>query len=176
MATPLQPSTPDSSTVRRRRGPRYEAASENHRAGAGLIRDQVSLDEFRSHTKGVSTRLGMPSVEAMRAGTVLSPHALCRRYLMSGRALGLGKEWAVRFALFVSRQADMLWPMEPTATAELERRAMVHEGADDLAELAHHTTRCRPSKRQRRDTLAKEIAADQILLARLDRELEEQAR
>lgn len=130
-------------------------------------------EEFKEHTDGLSNRLPLPSLEAMRAGTVLSPHGLVRRYLFAGRRIGQPKEWAQKFATFVQRTVDSLWPMEATPLRVLEERATIAEHLDDLAEkqlaLQYNATTLRQSIR----TQTHELVCDQLRLARMERELEE---
>lgn len=164
MATPLNHS-PDP-IVSRRHGPRHRISTEVLGEGSDCLR------EFRSHTAGLSNRLPLRSLESMRAGAVMNPHTLARRYLMAARRIGLSREWAQRFLVWLGHTVDSVWPMEATPLPELERRAMSQENADNLAELAYHAAPCRETLQSRRDTLAREIAADQLLLAKYDREIE----
>ena len=155
-------STPSAS--RQRRGPR-------HRIGA-VIPDSATA-EFREHTHGLSNRLPLPSLESMRAGTVVSPQGLVRRYLVAGRQIGMTKEWALRLHVWVGRQIDALWPMEQTELAVLEQRAMALEAADDAAEKCHDLKHDAATLQVRLSTQSAEIAADQLVLAKLQRRLEE---
>lgn len=129
--------------------------------------------EFAGHVHGLSNRLPLNSLGAMLAGQVAHPHGLTRRYLMAAQRIGLPKAWAQRYATWVQRQVDCLWPMEQTPTDVLAMRAMECEARDDLAEKRLDVAPSRENLRARIDALQAEIAADQILLARLDREADQ---
>lgn len=157
---------PSGSSLPRRRGPRYRVSGESPQKGSESYRF------FREVTDGLSNRIPLPSLEGMRAGTVNNPVSLMRRFFVAMRSAGLPKEPAQRVLVWLTHTVDGLWPLEATPLPELERRAMVQECADDQAELAYHNQRCRETLEARRDALLKEIAADQMLLARMNRELE----
>lgn len=165
MSTSAHEST---SNTPRRRGPRNRIAAESPKD------DSAALRELREHTAGLSNRLGLPSLEAMRAGTAWSPQGMIRRYFLAAYRRGLPKSWALRLVEWAHRQADLIWRdrHDQTPLGVLEERAMVKESADDLAELAYHNSRCPERLIARRDALAKEIAADQELLQKYDVEIE----
>jgi hypothetical protein len=150
--------------MRDRRGPQYRRVHE--------IPEEGTV-EFREHTQGLSNRLPMPSVESMRAGITICPQGLVRRYLVAGRTIGLSKEWALRLHVWVGRQIDALWPMEATPLEGLEQRAMAIEAQDDAAEKCHDLKQDAASLQVRLSTQSAEIAADQLVLAKLQRRLEE---
>jgi hypothetical protein len=93
MSAPLKS---NDSSLPRRTTVRYRPSAELLGVPSESIRE-----EFKQHTDGLSNRLPLPSLEAMRAGTVLSPHGLVRRYLFAGRRIGQPKAWAQKFATFV---------------------------------------------------------------------------
>lgn len=160
--------TPESSPIQRvRRGPRYRIGAESPQM------DSVSLHEFREHTKGLSGRLRMPSVEGMRAGTILSPHAHVRRYVIAARQAGLPKEWIQRFGVFVQRTIDSQYPMEATSLTDLQKRAMALEGAGNVAEKCHDLQQDLASAVTAMQTQQAEIAAELLVLAKLQRKVEE---
>jgi hypothetical protein len=163
MTTPSRELHPDP-IVSRRRGPRHRFSGQV---------PSIASEEFRAHTEGLSNRLPLPSLEAMRAGTVLSPHGLVRRYLLAARRIGLPKEWALKFSVFVSRTIESAWPMEQTPLRVLEEKAMRCEAQDDLCEKRHALESNAITLRERIQTQTAEIVADQLCLARLERELED---
>lgn len=148
-----------------RRGPQYRERQEI---------PSEALVSFRDHTHGLSNRLPLPSLEAMRAGTVISPHGLVRRYLVAARTVGLPKEWALKFGVWCARQIDALWPMESTPLAVLQERAMRAEGEDDVRELRCAMEWNAITLRERIQSLTNEVTADMLCLARLEREMEDQ--
>lgn len=152
--------------IARRRGPHYGTIVE--------VPQDLSEDirQFCTDTAGLSNRLPLASLEAMRAGTVANPHSLARRYLIAGRLIGQPKEWAVRFHVWLGRQIDCLWPMEATSLVELRHRALAAEPQANAAELNALIMGSREYLVAERDMLQREIAADTLLIAKIDRELE----
>lgn len=168
MATSVRPSgevpTPN---TRQRRGPRHRVASLTPQD------DPESLRELREHTAGLGDRFDMASFEGMRQGVVKGPQFWIRRYLLTAKGLGLPKSWAVRLALWVSRQVDAIWPMEATPLEALEQRAMALESQDDAAEKCHDLKQDVESLRHRLATQMAELAADSLVAAKLQRRLED---
>jgi hypothetical protein len=151
-----------------------ERPCRRERSGKELPQDLSEAHrEFATHTHGLTNNLPLNSLEAMRAGNVASPHCLTRRYLMAARRIGLPKVWAQRYATWVQAQVDCLWPQEQTPTEVLAIRAMECEAKDDLAEKRLDIQHTRANLTARIDALQSEIAADQLLLGRLDREVEQ---
>ena len=148
--------------VRQRRGPRYQVAAD--------VPDTVSA-EFREHSRGLTNR--MKGVEDMRRGRTFSPHALVRRYLMSGRGLGLGKEWGQRFAVWVQNQVDFLWPLDHTPLEAVAERALVIEGLCNVAEKRADVQECLDTIDGLMKRLEEEITIDHLHLAKLARRREE---
>jgi hypothetical protein len=158
------PSRDTPSSLHPPRGPRHRKRQEI---------PSESLVAFRDHTHGLSNRLPLPSLEAMRAGTVMSPHGLVRRYLVAARTVGLPKEWALKFQVWVQRQVDCLWPIpDQTPLRALEEKAMRLEGLDDLCEKRNALESNAITLRERITSLTNEIVCDQLTLAKLERELE----
>ncbi len=153
-------------TMPRRRRQRRRTGGEVPHDLSGALRD------FKDHTDGLSNRLPLASLEAMRAGTVASPHTLLRRYLLSARGIGLPKEWAQRLVTWLQRQVDALWPMECTPLDEMRRRALRAEALANAAELNSLTLGNRECLLAEREALHRELAADTLLIARIDRELD----
>lgn len=168
-----QPRSDTPLTVRRRTGPRYQNLSGDSVPGAGSFRDQTALDEFRRHTKGLSTRLRMPSLESMRSGGVLSPHAIVRRYFVSAKTAGLSREWIQEFLVWAGNQADFIWPQCHTPRAVLQQREMQREAENDFAEKCLDLVRTPANVRACLDTCLAEIVAQKLVAAKLRRELEE---
>lgn len=165
MASPMhRPSDPN---VRQHRGPRYRP----------MGRDTQDLSEsyqsFVQHTDGLTGRLRLTGLDGMRAGTTNNPYSMARRFLVAGRSAGLPKEWALRFSVWVSRQTDALWPMEATPLRALEEKAMVAEAKDDLAEKRCDLERNAITLRERIQSQTAEVVCDMLVLARLERELED---
>lgn len=154
-------------SVSRRRSPRYRFSSET------ALDPSESYQAFIEHTDGLTNRLHLRNIDGMRAGTANTPHGLARRYLVAGRSAGLPKDWAMKFGVWVNRQIDALWPMEQTSLRVLEEKAMRAEACDDLAEKRNDLERNAISLRERIQSLTAEIVADQLCLARLERELED---
>jgi hypothetical protein len=152
--------------VRNRRGPRYRPALESPAELSADVR------EFRAHTEGLSNRLAYPSLEAQRAGAVTCLHTHLRRYLLSARKIGLTREWAMRLVVWLQRTVDSLWPQSNTPTRVLEERAMQVEHADNCQEKKLDLEKSICEKQGRIDTLSAEVAADMVLLARYQREVE----
>lgn len=155
------------STVLRRNGPRYRQTLDSSSEASADLR------EFREMTAGLSNRMEYPSLEAQRAGTMACLHIIIRRFLMGGRRAGLQREWAQRLVVWVQRTVDANWPLEQTPLAALEQRAMAMEAADDAAEKCHDLKHDAASLQVRLSTQSAEIAADQLVLAKLQRRLEE---
>jgi hypothetical protein len=107
----------------------------------------------------------------MMGGSVMNPHTLARRYLMAGKRLGLPKEWGQRLATWLQRTVDAIWLDEPTPTDRLALRAMDLEHRDNCAEKRHDLERSAASLRARIETQQDEVAADQVLLAKMERDL-----
>jgi hypothetical protein len=150
----------------RRRGPQHRTCIE-------VPQDlSESIRECRNHTAGLSNRLPLASLEGMRAGTVAGPQTLARRYLMAGKRHGLPKDWGQRFATWVQRTVDCIWPMEPTPLVELRRRALAAESLANHAEYVALTASCRATLEADRDALTREVAADTVLLGEIERKLE----
>lgn len=148
-----------------RRGPRYAISPD-------LPADvSDSLREFRAHTAGLSNRLPLRSLESMRAGTVVNPHTMLRRYLMSARSIGLPRAWALRLSVWLQHTIDSLWTQDATPTPELERREMACEHVDDCAEKRLDLEKSIDAKRLRLDTLQAEVTAEMTLLARYQQEV-----
>ena len=135
--------------------------------------DGDSLRFFREETAGLSNRLPLASLESMRAGTVNNPISLMRRFLISMRVAGLPKERAQRIAVWLQREVDAQWPMEQTPLEALEQRAMALEAADNTAEKCHDLKQDAATLQVRLSTQSAEIAGDQLVLARLQRRLED---
>lgn len=158
------------STVRKRRGPRYRPPLESSTEASADLR------EFRSHTQGLSNRMEYPSIEAQRAGAVACLHTHLRRYLMSARKLGIQREWGMRLVVWLHRTVDSIWPQCATPTAELERREMASEHVDNCREKRLDLEQSIEAKQARIDSLSAEVAAEMVLLARYQREVEIDAR
>ena len=62
--------------VEKRRGPRIRLSGQTSEGVSGGIRGSESLKDFRDLTDGLSNRLELPSLEAMRAGAVNNPISL----------------------------------------------------------------------------------------------------
>jgi hypothetical protein len=165
MSTPARNTT--DSSVSRRRGPRYRLSGETPQW------DSESLRFFRALTDGLSNRLPLPSVEAMRAGTVNNPVSLMRRLLFSMRSAGLPKERALRVAVWVQRQVDCLWPMEQTPLRALEEKAMRLEHVANCSEKKLALEYNAITLRERIQAQSAEVVADMLVLAKLERELED---
>lgn len=170
MATRMKPvSTTEgermTDNIKRRHGPQYRTRQEI---------PSEALESFRDHTHGLSNRLPLPSLEAMRAGTVMSPHGLVRRYLVAARTVGLPKEWAMKFAVWTERQIDCLWPLvDQTPLRVLEEKAMRLEAIDDVCEKRNALESNAITLRERIVSLTNEIVCDQLCLAKLEREMEQ---
>jgi hypothetical protein len=158
--------------VEKRRGPRIRLSGQTSEGVSGGIRGSESLKDFRDLTDGLSNRLELPSLEAMRAGAVNNPISLMRRFLVAMRSAGLPKERAMRVSVWMERQIDALWPMEHTPIRVLEERAMVAEAEDDIAQQRHNLDRTIASLEFRISTLTNEIVADKLCLANYQRERE----
>jgi hypothetical protein len=135
--------------------------------------DSESLRFFREETAGLSNRLMLPSVESMRAGTINNPISLIRRFLVAMKSAGLPKERGQRIAVWVQRTVDSLWPMEQTPLEVLEQRAMDLEHASNRAEKCHDLKQDAASLQVRLSTESAEIASKQLVLAKLQRRLED---
>jgi hypothetical protein len=135
--------------------------------------DSEGLREFRDATEGLSNRLPLPSLEAMRAGVVNNPITLMRRFLFSMRAAGLPKEKAQRLVVILQRTVDSVWPMEATPLVVLEQRAQALEAQDDAAEKCHDLKQDLNSLQARLATQMAELAADSLVAAALQRRVED---
>lgn len=154
--------------ISHRRGPQ----SRTRQPAADMDSEGVRL--FREATEGLSNRLPLPSLEPMRAGMVHNPISLMRRFFFSMRAAGLPKERAQRLVVVLQRTVDSIWPMEATPRTVLEKKAMIAEGIDDLAEKRLDCEKDNATRlRERIQTLTDEITADQICLAQLERDAED---
>jgi hypothetical protein len=153
------------SNSRTRRGPRYAIPRE-------LPDDpSAALREFRDLTAGLSNRLPLPSVEGMRAGTVNNPISLMRRFLVAMRSAGLPKERALRVQVWLQREIDALWPLDATPRRALEEKANRLEYIDGCAEKKLDLEYNAITVRERIQTKSDEVAADLLLLAKLEREM-----
>ena len=157
----------DSTRIARRRGPRHRIGCE---APAEHSED---LRFFRDLTGGLSNRLPYPNIEAQRAGTALNPITGIRRILISGRGIGLPKEWAIRLWVHIGHTIDSLWPMEATCRSVLQQREMQREAENDFAEKQLDLEKTQETVRACLDTCLAEIAAQKLVAAKLRRELEE---
>ena len=152
--------------IGKRRGPRYRLSGESS------VADSVSLRELREHTAGLSNRLPVKSLEAMRAGFVLSPQGAARRYLMGGHRMGLPRAWGQRFALFIQRTVDSIWLTDATPLHVLRERAIRAEAEDDVNELRCVLNETLENVQAEIDSKSREIACDQEIVAILQRKLE----
>jgi hypothetical protein len=165
MASPLKSngsSVPRRTTVRQRL------------SGQSSVDTSDSLRTFREVTDGLGNRLDLASLDGMRSGLVNNPISLMRRFLIAMRSAGLPKERALRIAVWLQTEIDARWPMEQTSLAVLQERAMRAEGEDDVRELRCLQERNAVTLRERITSLTNEIVADQLCLARFEREMEEQ--
>lgn len=153
--------------VERRRGPRQRLS------GASSIEASESLRSFRDLTDGLSNRLQMPSLEAMRAGMVNNPMSLMRRFLVAMRSAGLPKDRAQQVAVWVQRQVDCLWPLDQTPLAVLQEKSTLVECEANLAEKRCDLEPTAIRMREEIDAKTRELTCKMLELARLERRMEE---
>ncbi len=123
-------------------------------------------------TDGLSNRLPLPSLEAMRAGTVNNPVSLMRRWLVAMRSAGLSKEYPQRVEVWLQRQVDALWPLDQTPIAVLREKALRAECEAKIRTLRTLQDESAMAVMDEIQWRSAEMVAKARLLAGLERKLE----
>lgn len=142
---------------------RHGRPSDAHRQP--VVPRSDCLRAFRALTDGQRSRMRLPSLPSMRAGTVRNPLEHLALFLDAGRRAGLTREWAERVLVFCEALAEAAWSGQVAAEPYLFRRDQEEENQGNLVAMHYlmHRTPDRDERRRLAAQLFEEAAAKRAL-------------